>query len=79
MVFQTFDQIIIGTVARLAWKIGVCRERAAFDLTFQYEIKFSLETRNQPMNFAMLPKYHHIAKISPIYSISAIFAHKLLR
>jgi len=39
MVFQTFDQIIFGTVVHLAWKIGVCRERAAFDLTFQYEIK----------------------------------------
>jgi len=62
-------------VAHLTWKKGDCCVRAAFDLTFQHKIAFSLETRNQPMNFAMLPKYHHIAKILPIYSISAIFAY----
>jgi len=63
-------------MAHPAWKKGVCHERAAFGLTFQHKITFSLETRNQLMNFAMLPKYHHIAKIPLAYSISPIFAHK---
>jgi len=62
-------------VARLAWKKGVCRGRAAFDIAFEHKTTLSLKTRNRPMNFAMLPKYY-IGKILPIYSISAIFAHK---
>jgi len=62
-------------VAHLAWKKGVCRGGAAFDIIFQHKTAFSLKTTNRPMNFAMLPKYH-IGKILPIYSMSAIFAHK---
>jgi len=65
----------IYTVAHLAWKKGVCRRKAAFDITFQHKTTFSLKTRNQPMNFAIFPKYD-IGKIPPIYNISAIFAHK---
>jgi len=38
-------------------KKGVCRRRAALD-TFQHNTTLSLMTRNQPMNFAMLPKYY---------------------
>ena len=44
-------------------------------ITFQHKNTFSLETRNQPINFVMLPKYH-ISKYLPIHSISAIVAHK---
>jgi len=61
--------------AHLACKKGVCHGRAAFDITFQHKTTLSLKTRNRPMNFAMLPKYY-IGKILPMYSISAIFAHK---
>ena len=62
-------------VAHLAWKKGVCCRRAAFDVTFQHKTTLSPKTRNQPMNFAMLPMYY-IGKILTIYSISAIFTHK---
>ena len=57
-------------------KKEVCRGRAAFDITSQHETTLSLKTGNRPMNLAMLPK-HYIGKIPPIYSISAICAHKL--
>jgi len=75
--FMSHDQEkgYAAPVAHLAWKKGVCQGRAAFDITFQHKTTFSFNTRNLPMNFAMLPKYH-IGKILPIYSISAIFAHK---
>jgi len=53
----------------------VCRGRAAFDITSQHKTTLSLQTRNQLINFAMLPKYY-ISKILSIYRISAIFAHK---
>jgi len=36
---------------------GVCRRRAAFDITFQHKTTFFVKTRNQPMNFALLPKF----------------------
>jgi len=39
----------------LAWKKGVCRGRAAFDITFQHYVTFSLKTGNRPMNFAICP------------------------
>jgi len=61
-------------VAQLAWKKWVCRGRAASDTTSQHKSTLSVKTRNQPMNFVMLKYY--IGKILPIYSISAIFAHK---
>jgi len=41
--------------AHLAWKKGVCHGRAAFDITFQHKITFSLKTRNRLMNFAICP------------------------
>jgi len=44
-------------VAHLAWKKGVCRGRAAFDITFQHKTPFRLKTRNRPMNFAILPNF----------------------
>ena len=43
----------------------VCRGRIVLDITFQHKTTFSLKTRNQRMNFAMVPK-HHIGKILPI-------------
>ena len=49
-------------MAHLAWKKGSCCWRAAFHITFQRKTTLSLKTRNRPMNFAMLPKYH-IGKI----------------
>jgi len=42
-------------VVHLAWKKGVCRGRAAFDITFQHKTTFSFKTRNRAMNFAILP------------------------
>jgi len=69
-------EICLWAVAHLAWKKGVCHRRAAFDINFQHKTALSFKTRNGLMNFAMLPKYY-IVKISPIYSISAIFAHKI--
>jgi len=45
--------------ASTAWKKGVCHGTAAFDTTFQHKTTLSLKTRNQPMNFAMLPKHSH--------------------
>jgi len=36
---------------------GVCHGRAAFDIIIQHKITFSLNTRNRPMNFAILPKF----------------------
>ena len=65
----------MSAVAHLAWKKGICHRRAAFDITFQHKTTLSLKTINQPMNFAMLPKYY-VGKILPIYRISAILAHK---
>jgi len=53
----------------------VCHGRAAFGITFQHKTTFSRKTRNRPMNFTMVLKYH-ISKILSIYSILAIFAHK---
>jgi len=44
------------TVADLAWIKGVCRRRAAFDLTFQHKTTLSLKTGNRPMSL-MLLKY----------------------
>jgi len=62
-------------VAHLALKKGVCRGRAAFDITFHHKTTLSFKTRDQPINFATLPKYY-IGKILLIYSISLIFAHE---
>ena len=42
---------------------------------FSIKPHFLFKTRNQPMNFAMLPKYY-IGKIPLIDRILAIFAHK---
>ena len=81
---QSFNQVLVSKfwsklhlrfVAHQAFKKGVCSGRAAFDVTFQHESMLSIKTRNRPMNFVMLPKYH-ISKILPIYSISTILAHK---
>jgi len=65
----------LGAVAHLAWKTGVCRGRAAFNITFQHKTTLSVKTRNRTMNFAMLSKYY-IGKIPTIHNISPIFAHK---
>jgi len=56
---------------------GVCRGKAAFDITFQHKTTFSLKTRNRLMNFAMLPKYY-IDKFPPIYKIPPIYRQYLL-
>ena len=69
-------EIRLWAKAHLAWKNGVCHRRATFDITLQHKTALSFKTRNRLMNFAMLPKYY-IVKISPIYRISAIFAHKI--
>jgi len=39
--------------AHLAWIKGVCHGRAAFDITFQHKITFSLKSGNRPMKFAI--------------------------
>ena len=64
---QALISDVLYTVAHLAWKKGVCRGRAAFDITFQHKTALSLKIRNRSMNFAMLPKYY-IGKIRAIYS-----------
>jgi len=69
------NEASLKTVAHLAWKRGVCCGRAAFDITFQQKTTLSFKTRNRAINFGMLPQFY-ISKIPPIYSISAIFAHK---
>jgi len=58
------------SVVHLAWKKGVCHRRAAFDIILQHTT-FSLKTRNRPMNFVMMPKYH-IGKIPQIHYIGNI-------
>jgi len=63
------------TVMHPVWKKGVCHVTAAFEITFQHETALFLKTKNQLMNFAMLPKYY-ISKSLPIYNITAIFAQK---
>jgi len=55
--YSTRQNHIVYTVAHLAWKKGVCRGRAAFDITFQHKTTFSLKTRNRPINFAILPNF----------------------
>jgi len=73
---QVYDILILSGASSLEKKKeAVCRKRSAFDIIFQHKATLSLKTRNWPMNFALLPKYY-IVKILPIYSISAIFAHK---
>jgi len=65
----------LQSVAHLAWKQGACHRRAAFDITFQHKTTVCLKTGNQPMKFAMLPKYYiyrqnyaNIQYIGNIYS-----------
>jgi len=70
-----FWPFLAAAVAHPAWKKGVCCGRATFDIIFQHKTTLSLKTKNRLINFAMLPKYH-ISKILPIFSISALFAHK---
>jgi len=53
--------------AHLAWKKGVCRGRAAFDITFQHKTTFSLTTRNRPMNFAICPSLINYRKFSVLF------------
>jgi len=55
--FSMDIHIRIHSGAHLAWKKGVCRGRAAFDITFQHKTTFSFTTRNRPMNFAILPNF----------------------
>jgi len=70
-----FENVTLVDSGTSSLQKRICRGRTAFDITYQHKTTISLKTRNQPMNFAMLPKYY-ICKILPMYSISAIFAHK---
>jgi len=45
------------SVMDLAWKNGVCQEGQLLMSLFSIKPHFLLNTRNRPMNFAMLPKY----------------------
>ena len=50
-------------MAHLAWEKGVCRGRAAFDITSQHKTTLSIKARNRPMNLQCcqsikLAKFH---------------------